>query len=388
MSALPNTSPRTPARPGRFFTLAALLAVALAFAQWGWAHLRAQAVGPAAGACWVWAGDVPTVEKDALAPEPMALYLWRDVELASVPAEVRTLITADESYLLYVNGAWIGAGQYRPDVGLDAFDVTPWLMPGDNRILIEARSNRGVGGVLAAVIDATTNTPLTVSDGGWRYATTYDKALFTADVEPSEGQPVVVWGVPPSGRWQVSRIHESRDIWFPIDRRPIVEKPTRGLLAEAGKRWRRLRADQLRLPPTLFGERTVFDFGRVIEAVPVVDLAGTDRQPALVGLAESLTDFEVPPNERRYLVMNPVEGAPYWAASTPIRFRYLEVFGAVPERRPFALAVASGVPVMAPVDVARDAEGVFGLDPLFAPSRIKQAILERIASDREARPAD
>lgn len=397
--------------PRRFFAFATVAAVVLALAQWGWAHRRARSVGPAAGACWIWSADVPTVAIDAFAAPAVALHAFSDVDLETVPSTVHAVVTADESYLLYINGAWVGGGQYRAGAGLDAFDVTPWLIAGRNRVLIEARSSRGVGGILAALIDAETGAPLLVTDGDWRVAEAHDPAHFRPESMPARGQaagvprpdtaagPVVsadsvnaapvasaapvaraaqVWGVPPSGRWRVARTPESRDVWFRAGRRPEVVKPRRAIRLEPGNRWQRLRPHRIELPTSVTGTRTLFDFGRVIEAVPVVDLVGSDRRPGLLGIGETRAEFEVPAVDRHYVLISPVADAPFWAASAPIRFRYLEVFGTTLARRPFAL-LAPGVPVHSKEDVTRPVDGVFGLEPLHAPPRAVRAIIRRVA---------
>ncbi|MBC2602752.1 alpha-L-rhamnosidase-related protein [Puniceicoccus vermicola] len=63
------------------------------------------------------------------------------VELSDVPETAPTLITADQSYRLYVNGKYVCRGPargYQRSWPCDEIDLAPWLRPGINHIAIQA----------------------------------------------------------------------------------------------------------------------------------------------------------------------------------------------------------------------------------------------------------
>lgn len=92
-----------------------------------------------------------------------AYVLFRHAfELARVPRKAPLFITADQSYQLYINGAFIGRGPargFQSHWPYDEIDVARWLVPGRNVIAVRAhnpgRSNfqyltQGYAGLLVA----------------------------------------------------------------------------------------------------------------------------------------------------------------------------------------------------------------------------------------------
>src|SRR4029077_11094756 len=94
---------------------------------------------------WIWSG------RERNAQGPSAFYALRDFTLDMPPARARLLVTADEEYVLYLNGKRVGAGGYRAGAGLDVYDAGPLLLPGGNRLIAELRSNHGGGGFLLSL---------------------------------------------------------------------------------------------------------------------------------------------------------------------------------------------------------------------------------------------
>lgn len=99
--------------------------------------------GPAMihAARWIWPGT-PTFDiRNAYA------LFRKGVWLDSVPAAAPTLITADQSYRLYINGHYICRGPARGHQRwwpYDEVDLAPWLRPGRNIIAVQAH-NPGFG---------------------------------------------------------------------------------------------------------------------------------------------------------------------------------------------------------------------------------------------------
>ena len=285
------------------------------------------------------------------------------------------LVSADEDYRLHVNGFWIGGGRYRAGAGLDAYPVGDRLRPGRNRLVVELRSGRAAGGLLAALVSADGH-PLLVSDARWRVVTTEEPALFRPDLPLTSGSPVQVWGEPPAGRWRTGAEPVTRTPWFGVrPPKPIVPIQARSV---GLPRWRAIGAHRPVLPDRVEGNRLVFDWGRPVSGVPVLDLAETQPEPALVRWATDLDTLDLPLAETPLHLVLPIAGAAYWRGGMPVRFRYLEVVGLALERRPFVLPVAAEAAVAEGPMADRDPDGVFGLGAPWQPARAKRAVLRRL----------
>src|SRR5437763_16059026 len=142
--------------------LAAYLMIAVLAAA---AHLRS-ALGarslPTAAARWIWKPI------DQLDHNPTAFYAIRDFRLGSPPARARLMITADEEYVVTLNGKRIGAGAFEPGAPLDVYEAGPLLLPGGNRLLVELRRGDGTGGLLASLVDEATGRQIVGTDDGRR----------------------------------------------------------------------------------------------------------------------------------------------------------------------------------------------------------------------------
>ncbi|MBI5802019.1 MAG: HEAT repeat domain-containing protein [Verrucomicrobia bacterium] len=125
---------------------------------------RAAALPPLSKAQWVWSQDTSD-----------QCDLRKAFTLDSKPTEATVLITADNGYDLYVNGARVGS-----DTGaaaevwksVERYDITSRLMKGRNIIGIHGTDLGGVRAVVAAVsIEVKGRPPLDfVTDGTWRAA--------------------------------------------------------------------------------------------------------------------------------------------------------------------------------------------------------------------------
>jgi len=96
---------------------------------------------PLREAMWVWPGDLYNELRNAYA------QFRRDFRLARVPAKAPFFVSADQAYMLYVNGRYVGRGPargYQLWWPYDEHDLAPHLARGRNWISIQAY-NAGVG---------------------------------------------------------------------------------------------------------------------------------------------------------------------------------------------------------------------------------------------------
>jgi len=89
--------------------------------------------------------------------EPIVLHFRRSVTLAAVPTTYIVRVSADNRFILYVNGHRVGDGPARGDLlhwRYERFDLAPFLQPGAN--LINATVwNFGILAPLAQISDRT-----------------------------------------------------------------------------------------------------------------------------------------------------------------------------------------------------------------------------------------
>lgn len=89
--------------------------------------------------------------------EPIVLHFRRDFSLNTVPAHFPVDVSADNRFVLYVNGHRVGDGPARGDLNhwrYESFDLAPWLEKGKNRLRATVW-NFGVFAALAQVTDHT-----------------------------------------------------------------------------------------------------------------------------------------------------------------------------------------------------------------------------------------
>lgn len=89
--------------------------------------------------------------------DPIVLYFRRALTLESVPAHYIVRVSADNRFILYVNGRRVGDGPARGDLThwhYERFDLTPYLKPGSNLIAATVW-NFGVLGPVAQMTDRT-----------------------------------------------------------------------------------------------------------------------------------------------------------------------------------------------------------------------------------------
>jgi len=142
---------------------------------------------------WIW----PRVEMSS--EVPVAFFATRDLDLPLTRYYTHIKIACDPEYTLYLNGREIAAKRMIDASALDVYDVSSLVHDGRNRIVVAARSVKGVGGLLVAVDLAPETENWVVTDRRWRVSRVWDSSLLQRDLREME-VPVEI-GEPPVGRW-------------------------------------------------------------------------------------------------------------------------------------------------------------------------------------------
>jgi hypothetical protein len=132
--------------------------------------------------------------------EPIVLHFRRSVTLAAVPASYIVRVSADNRFILYVNGARVGDGPARGDLlhwRYERFDIAHFLKPGTN-LITAAVWNFGILAPLAQISDRT---------------------AFLLESEAA-GPDSISTGVNESGDWKV----ETEPGHRPLDRSTVTQK--------------------------------------------------------------------------------------------------------------------------------------------------------------------
>ena len=219
-------------RTVRLLLVLLVAVVALEAVEWG---VRLVLRGREAGeARWIWAANWPNRPV-----RPFAFQAVRDFRLAQRMPRARLLIEGDEQYLVYLNGTWVGGGAYRADRRWDGYDVGDLLRLGDNRLLVELRSARGVGGLLLCLQAGAGERCVVPSDGAWR---TFERHL-QADESITGGLAALVWGPSDAGRWHPPHGVDQRPIYgrcvdteraYPV--RHVVDRGVEEVVDTAGEK--------------------------------------------------------------------------------------------------------------------------------------------------------
>jgi hypothetical protein len=140
-------------------------------------------------AAWIW------YARAGAKPRPIRFYAFRDWDLAAAPKESRALVFADPEAVLWVNGARVAALRQRPGSPLASVDLAPHLRSGKNRVVFEASSEDGIGGLLFWAEGEGIDADAVASGPSWRVT------LDAREAESGDGRPAIVWGRPPQSPW-------------------------------------------------------------------------------------------------------------------------------------------------------------------------------------------
>ncbi len=278
--------------------------------------LRARSL-PTASARWIWK---PISHLDH---NPTSFYAVRDFALGSPPARARLMITADEEYVVTLNGKRIGAGAFAPGAPLDVYEVGPLLLPGGNRLLVELRSSDGAGGLLASLVDEASGRQIVGTGEPWRIFPSYQLGLARGWIPVGGGEPAFAWGYPPIGRWGRPRAGVPRPLLGEEMGPPLPPASMLPLSLPAGM-------SEGRAP----GSPILYDWGRPVEGFLTLEVPPARE----LGMALLFTG-ETPPDPlavRPTAAVLVMPGAPQWLDTRPRRFRYALLVGL---KRPAAAMV-------------------------------------------------
>lgn len=350
-----------------------MIALALGAIERGLHRWRSAGVGPGTGACWIWAHDV-IPRRLAELPEPVAFFAMGFVELEAPPMSARLDIVADEGYHLFVNGTWVGANTYRDGEPMDAYEVGEYLQAGWNRVVVELRSRRAAGGLLASMHLEGREAPVLVTDERWQIHRAYRPAILDPAWPLIGGEPPLVWHEPPTGRWRLATPPRARPVLYGPGEAARSLLPVAARLVGHGA-WSPIRAGRANLPQRIVGRRVIYDWGRPVLGFPFLDLREAAHGPAVIAVSDAPEGLTKAPVE----IVAPVPGSMYWHASRPQRFRYLSVIGLRLRRPPsvVSLGPALGARLMPPELVL---DGPFGLEPPVSTTRAEEAVLAKIAA--------
>jgi hypothetical protein len=161
---------------------------------------------------WIWP------KGDLKAELPLGFFATRDFDLPANRYYTKIKVAGDPEYTLYFNGREIGARRMvASEHALDVYDVTPLAKTGRNRIVIATRSEKGVGGLLAAVDISPEAENVLVTDTHWNIARRWLPSLITSDA-PHMEHPISL-GEPPVGRWNFLQPREAA-----LDQPPLAAK--------------------------------------------------------------------------------------------------------------------------------------------------------------------
>jgi hypothetical protein len=318
--------------------LAGLVAVECAYRYWrvrssGWGQAR-----------FVWA-------EDARGGAARAFYVARDFRVPEGArlSGARLVAMGDEEYQIHLNGAWVGGGSYRLGAPAGQWDVSELLRVGGNRLVVEARSATGVGGVVLAVFLGGDEQPFVATDATWRVFGRHADGLVEGTFRIDDGDAPRVLGRPPRGRWETPR--------------PGTLRAPAPLLAREAWAERLARVPRQTVRPDAAPVWSV-DFGVEVEGTLELwsDLGSCGCPLRYFSNAEERDTFyssvsapqRAQPVSRTFVM---VPGAPRWRDVEPRRFRYVTLEAQEPPTAARVLlgaATASASPVLT---------GPFGLQP-------------------------
>jgi hypothetical protein len=316
-------------------------------AEWGFTRLAGPRDLPVGEAKWIWTRHATRWTG------PDSFLVVRDFELRRPPREARLVILADEEYIIWINGALVGSGRYRPGDALDQYAVAEFLRSGHNRLLVELRSSRGLGGFFANLHFPAPSIGDVGTDERWRVSPAWRRELLKGLGQISSLEPAWELGNPPFGRWGPEAMSAVR---APLHE---VIRP-RGISARVrwdstlGGRWV---ASERDAPARRIPVMRV-DFGHEVEGLVVLGFGPSRPPPGLLYLGDRPPD----PDEQSpaaLVILGRKER--YWQDVEMRRFRYALVLG-MPGLDSFQIYPYAGTPPPSwhPVPLT-PMRGVFGL---------------------------
>ncbi len=182
--------------------LAPLALLLFGLGLWLAARSPAQQPGPRGwgGAAWVW--DQPDANQVAQSNDPR--FLRRTFTLSAKARKADLWITADNHYVVYLNGKKVGQdGEWNT---VEKYDVTKLLTVGKNVLAIEARNDGGPAGVIARLHVRTADGKdlYAVTDGHTKITQKAPKGWQAVDFDDSAWFGAIVLGDAGIGPWNIA----------------------------------------------------------------------------------------------------------------------------------------------------------------------------------------
>ena len=168
----------------KMFAAPVALGIALAL---GWITLAQQNARPPAS--WIW-----HAEGNPLAEAPAgSRYFRKTVTLDKAPDSARLQITADNHFIVWINGTKVGSGDEWET--LSSFDVAKQLKAGKNIVAVEGINDSGPAG-LVVMLDVKTGTSevRVNSDATWKSSPNSEKDWQTDDNVDAQWTAAMVLG--------------------------------------------------------------------------------------------------------------------------------------------------------------------------------------------------
>lgn len=302
---------------------------------------------PVGEAHWIWAPRATPWSG------PVAFLAIRDFELEQLPADARLVVLADEEYVVWLNGMLVGNGRYRPGDPLDNYGVERLLQPGQNRLVVELRSGRGLGGFFANLHFFEGSQSDIGTDQTWRVAKASRPGLMKGTGQIGHLPRARDLGAPPFGRWGPVALAPQRALLKDVIRRRGVKAT---VLQDETRRGRWVSAGGA--TPGRHVPAVRIDFGREVEGLLVLGFGDSAPRPGLLYLGDGMPDPEEAPPAA--LVMR-LGGGRYWLDAEMRRFRYALVLGMPDLVSARIYGYKRGVPALWRPVPEQTMRGVFGL---------------------------
>ena len=300
-----------------------------------------------ASAEWIWAPG------DWRNPRPVAFFAARDFEFVASSDPALLAIAADEEFVAYLNGEPVARGQLELDRALHPIDIGPRLRSGPNRLVVEARSSRGAGGLRVVLLQG--RRTVLATDASWQIFRSLEPGLLRGWLPLDHGLRAASWGRPPVGRWGRQALATPVAGGEPHEETATVSV-ARGRSLAPRTPWRRDWPQQA-VTPALRGASLV-DFGHPVEGYLNLRYVGAGDALLFVGLERPPEPSAVRPDH----VVVRVPGATTWMDSRVRRVRYVLSVG---DSRLVGAWMDSVDPANAPPQSPQSSpgRGVLGIEP-------------------------
>jgi hypothetical protein len=344
-----GTSGPRRAGPGRLLVLGAcllaLLAVGERAGEWAWRRW----ICPTGEAAWIWSSAAVPGEG------PLTFVAVRDFRLDFLPAAATLLALADEEAQVYLNGKPLALLAYRQGDPLTRVEAGSFLLPGENRIVVEARSSQGAGGLLLSLELHSATPRRIVSDSGWRVTEHLDTQTLVPGTELPGATAAAVLSLPPAGRWGRPHLGSASLPLTDLLLDPLPLAPQRAR-SELLLKWTTQEPADWRSPE--IGRRLIFDWGEEVYGYLNLSFPYTREARGLYFAGRGPRDPDKAPAAGWF---EKLEGTRAWTASEPRRFRYVTVVSTTPLNGARVFVVDPEAPGVRPGN--GHATGVFGLAP-------------------------